>query len=105
MRFRELLDGTWYGFRLAYNTRMRWWVLDLASADGRDLVLGMRVVVGCSLLAPFRRPELPPGDLFAVDAIGEDQDPERWHLQSRVELVYRPIADVIAARGTASEVR
>ncbi len=102
--FRVLLDGTWYGLRLCFNTRMRSWTLDVAAADGTPLVLGLRVVVGVSLLAPIGVQGLPRGQLFAVDALGEGRDPGRDDLRERVELVYRPAADVAALAGTSSEV-
>jgi hypothetical protein len=105
LRFRTLLDGAWYGFRLAYNTRMQAWYLDLETSDGSLVLAGMRIAVGTNLLRPFGDGRLPPGQLFALDVEGQDRDPGRFDLSGPIQLLYRPEADVAAAAGTADEVR
>lgn len=104
LRWRSLLDGGWYGFRLAYNTRLQWWTLDVEGDDGSPLVAGLRVTTGTSLLRPFGDVRLPPGQLFAQDVEGQDRDADRYALAGPIQLVYRPVADVEAAAGTAAEV-
>lgn len=104
LHFRTLLDGSWYGFRLSFNTRMQGWYLDLETTDGTLLAAGLRVAVGTDLLRPFGDGRLPPGQLFAVDVEGQDRDPSRYGLSGPIALVYRPEADVEAAAGTADAI-
>lgn len=105
-RWRSRLDGVFYTFRCAYNTRRRLWHLDLRTSEGEALVLGIPILVGVSLLEPWRGlAGFPPGQIIAQDTTGQDRDPGRQDLRGVVRLIYRPEADVLAAEGTASEVR
>jgi hypothetical protein len=104
-RWRSRLDGTVYGFRLAYNTRNDRWYLDVQTADGTAVVSGLRVSTGVSLLAPFgENPNLPPGQLFVRDDSGADREPGLAAFRSDHRLIYRPEADVELAAGTSNEV-
>lgn len=103
IHWRERLDGEWYGLRLAYNTRMKWWTLDLEASDGAALWSGIRVVTGVNLNVPVVD-GAPPGQIFALDVEGQNRDPGRQDLRGPVVLFYRPQADVAAAVGTALEV-
>jgi uncharacterized protein DUF6983 len=104
IRWRTLLEGAWYGFRMAYNTRMQGWYLDVEGDDGTLLVAGLRVAVGTNLLRPFGDDRLPPGQLYAIDVEGQDRDPGRYGLSGPIQLRYRTAADALAAAGTATEV-
>lgn len=104
LRFRTLLEGAWYGFRLAYNTRLQAWYLDVEGDDGSPLVNGLRVAVGTDMLRPFGDTRLPPGQLFAVDVEGQGRDPWRYGLSGPIQLRYRTLADVEAAAGTADAI-
>ena len=105
MRWRSLLDGAWYTFRLVFNTRARRWTLDLENDDATPVITGIRVVDGVDLLAPHRwRPGVPPGQLFATDVTGQHTEPGRRDFAGRIGLTYRPEADVAALEGTEGEV-
>jgi hypothetical protein len=96
--FRLRLDGTIYGMRLSYMRRNGTvpgtWMLDIRNAAGDPIVLGIRVVEGCDLLAPYRSRDVPPGILRCVDTTGADADPLREGLRGPQRLVYRPRADI-----------
>lgn len=105
LRWRSLLEGAWYSFRLAFNVRAQRWTLDLENDDGTAIVQGLRVVEGVDLLAPHRwRPGVPPGQLYALDVRGSHTEPGRLDFSARIELRYRPEADVAALEGTSGEV-
>lgn len=105
MRFRSRLESVTIALRLNFNSRARTWTLDIEASDGAPIVRGLRLVEGVDLLAPFRYDDrLPPGQLFVRDTSGAHRDPGRDDLRADVRMIYRPIADVVAARGTTSEV-
>lgn len=105
MRFRQRLEGVTVSLRLNFNTRARTWTLDLESEDGTGIVRGLRLVEGCDLWKPYRYTgKLPPGQLFVRDTSGLHRDPGRDDLRGDIRLVYRDLAGVLAAAGTASEV-
>jgi hypothetical protein len=104
-RFRTRLEGEFWAFRLVWNTRVHAWFLDVISADGVDLVTGLRIAEGLDLLGAFSDTTLPPGQLFVVDDSGLHRDPPRNAWTEGWRLKYRPTSDVQAAAGTADEVR
>lgn len=110
-RFRTQLEGTLYGFRFVWNSRLFRWYCDLADAAGNTIASGIAIVTGNDLLAaipggpgPTHDPK-PPGQLFVVDDSGAGRLPTRNGWRSDFRLIYRPAADVAAAVGTPSEVR
>jgi hypothetical protein len=98
LSFRVRLDGVLYGFRLVYVRRYEatpgTWMLDISSSSGTPIVLGIRIVVGVDLLAPYRARDVPPGILRCIDTTNTGQDPTRNGLLGPQRLVYRPIADI-----------
>jgi hypothetical protein len=103
LHWRERFDGEWYGLRLCYNTRMQWWTLDLEASDGSPLWSGVRIVTGVNLNVPVVD-GAPPGQIFALDVESQNRDPGRHDLAGPIVIYYRPLADVLAAVGTAIEV-
>jgi hypothetical protein len=64
-RFRSSLNGVEYVFRAQWNERSGVWTLDiLDGATEAPLVLGVSILIGCDMLAPFA---LGIGSLFALD--------------------------------------
>lgn len=105
IRFRERLDGSWYGFRLVWYLRANRWFLDIADAAGATIVSGIGVVTDADMLAPIVRGRRPPGQLFVRDDAGLGRSPTRTGWARDFRLIYRPEADVTAAAGTLDEVR
>lgn len=86
--FQVSLDGQLYTLGLTWNEREASFHLDVSDQDGNALVLGRKVVVGLPLLARFRDPQLPRGQLLAVDTSGAGIDPGLNDLGARVPLYY-----------------
>ena len=104
--WRSRLDGVFFELRVVYNSRRHKWTIDVRDSEGTALVLGLPLLVGISLLEPWRGLiGFPPGQLFADDTTDNDRDPERNDLRGVVRLIYRPAADVATLAGTALEVR
>ncbi|MCA9681132.1 MAG: hypothetical protein KC457_02985 [Myxococcales bacterium] len=96
--------GRWI-FGLAIVSRSQRWSWWLFTASGAAIVSGLDLVVGVDLLGPISDPRRPPGQLFAVDTGRMGAPPGRLDLRGRVQLIYRPIADVAALIDTEFEVR
>jgi hypothetical protein len=92
--FEMELDGVTFGFTFNWNERAGAWFFSIADVNGVPLLSGRRVVVNFPLLARFRDPRLPAGDLEAVDTSGEKLDPGLADLGARVRLLYMPIAEL-----------
>ncbi|MGB0768850.1 MAG: phage baseplate plug family protein [Phycisphaeraceae bacterium] len=110
-RFRTLLDGTIYGFRFVWNSRLFRWYFDLADSAGNTIASGIAIVTGADLLAaipngpgPNNDPK-PPGQLYVVDDSGAGRLPTRNGWRSDFRMIYRDAAGVLEAAGTADEVR
>lgn len=88
------LDGSSYLFDFEWNDRAESWFLDVSSQNGTKLIAGIRVVVGFPLWNRYRNPELPSGDLSAVDTSGANLDPKLEDLGDRVALVYTPFSEI-----------
>lgn len=92
--FGVALEGVSYNFTFKWNTRGSLWTFDVADGAGVALVSGRRVVVGLPLLARFKDPRLPPGQLVAFDTTGAGVDPGLADLGTRVTIVYWTAAEV-----------
>lgn len=101
LSFRVPLDGRLYGVALTFNIRDRAWYLSIADDGGEDVVQGIRVCAGVSLLGDIVRPGLPPGQLYVESSINP---PGRYDWRSVARLYYRPAAVVELAAGTADQV-
>lgn len=95
-RFRSRLEGTTFRFFCSFNTRGDFWTLDIASADGDQLVAGYKLTAGEDILQQLADARLPPGTLVVVDTTGGDLDPRRTDLGDGVRLVYTTEAEVAA---------
>lgn len=84
------LEGRPYVFEFRYNQREDAWYFSVALPDGTDLVRGVKVVCGISLLKKAADVRLPPGMLTAIPK-GEDDSPpglEELGTTRRVTLTY-----------------
>lgn len=100
------LDGSSFDFEFRWNTRDEVWYLSIfdpltvAASDGsRSAILaGIPIRVRWPLLGLYRYRTRPLGELIAFDTTGEDADPGRRDLGTRVQLIYFEQAD-LAAQG------
>lgn len=94
--FTTQLEGVTYGFTFRWNGRDSAWYFDLSDSDGNPLLSGRKVVLGAFLLARFRTPGLPPGEMQAVDTSGANVDAGLDELGARVQLLYIESTDLPA---------
>jgi hypothetical protein len=95
---RVRLDGVFYRFRLAWNTRGEYWTISMRDDTGASLIDGLRITLGVNMLRQFRGSMYPPGRLVAVDTSGSSTDPGRHDLYNRrVQIVYLTAAEVADA--------
>ena len=99
------MDGRRFVFGVAYNSRSQRWLWWLLTSNGSPLIAGVELVIGVDLLAPISDPRKPAGQLFAVDTGGEGKAPGRLDLRGRVQVIYRPAADVETLADTIYQVR
>lgn len=82
------LDAARYRLQFTWNTRGRFWSLDVLERSGASIVSGIRVVANWPLLHAFQDPRLPGGILFTVDMSEVGADPGERDLGDRLVLVY-----------------
>lgn len=84
------LEGTVYVFDWRYNQREDAWRFSISLPDGTDLVSGIKVVCGKSLLKRTADVRLPAGLLMAISNNGDTSTPglEELGEGKRVTLVY-----------------
>jgi uncharacterized protein DUF6983 len=58
------LEGTDYKLSFHYNQREDCYYLSIATPDGSDIVVGIKIVADWPLLHKWSDPRLPPGELF-----------------------------------------
>jgi len=85
------LDGTRYRLKVYYSFRQEIWILDLQTDRESDLLVGIKIVPEWGLIARFKIPGLPPGEILAIDTSGQELPPGRndFGFNRRVRLVYR----------------
>lgn len=86
-----------YRFDFEWNDREEAWSFDIYDAGGDLLLAGRKVVINFPLIARFRDPRLPLGDLSAVDTSTAQLDPKFSDLGDRVKLLYTESADLPAS--------
>ena len=91
-RFRSDLDDTTYEFRFTYNGRVGLWTMDLFDEAGNDLVRGIPVYVKQLLLKQYQYDQqLPQGNLFALNIVNPDSDPDFENFGDDVILFYEEV--------------
>lgn len=105
IEWRSLLEGRRFNFKMEWTSRLGFWTLDILDVSRNDLVLGLRMVNGMDLIAPFSHLEaFPSGQLFVEDGGGLYREPGRTSFASSHHLIYRPSDVVATAEGTDDEI-
>jgi len=73
------------------------WMVDVGDADGEPLVHGQGLVLSQDIFDGYRYIDgIPPGQLFIYDSSQQGIEPGlRDFIDGRVQLWYRPIAEVV----------
>lgn len=88
---RTRLDGRDYLLRFRYNERENRWYLSIYDEEEEPILLGLKIVANWRLLKPYKYdPNVPPGELIAVDMTGNGSPPGLDELGEgrRCELLY-----------------
>jgi len=88
IRWRSILDGVRYAFRLKYRERYDCWDIQIATSQGEIVIDGIRVTEGNDMLCAWTDPRLPPGQLICVDTLGLGAHPTRNDWIERHILTY-----------------
>jgi len=89
--FRIDLDGTTYTMAIHYNERMDRWAMDFRTENNEDILIGIPLLLGTSLLARFRDSRLPDGDLFMINIEDETVEGNRDNFSVNAKLIYEPV--------------
>ena len=85
------LEGNTYNFRIIYNSRTGVWTFDLTDEDDVDLVSGVAMVLGASLIGQFN---LGIGALAMVEQGATGLDATADDLGERILLVHLTEEDI-----------
>jgi len=85
----KALDGNTYTLTVRWNTYTEKWIMDLEGATNDVAIMGIALVGGKDLLAPFGYREL--GELWVMDNSGADEDPNFADMGGRFTLEYTPV--------------
>lgn len=86
--FSTILDAKTYFFTLEHNLRSDRWSMDITDSQGTILVTGVLLNYGIDLIERYALDNAPSGHLFIYDTEGKSEDPTRYTLGTRFELIY-----------------
>ena len=82
------LERVIYLFRFRFNFRKSRWMMDIATRDGINIVVGVPMVSAISLFDRFKNPLLPPGDFMVYDTTGKLNSPGFSDFGKTIQLLY-----------------
>jgi hypothetical protein len=83
------LEGIEYLLSFYWSDREAGLYLSLLDQDQNPIAVGIKLVLGSSLLAKYTDPRLPPGILYLYDTSGQGLDIQALgDLGTRIELLY-----------------
>jgi hypothetical protein len=90
------LDLRTFTFEFRWNDRLGAWVMQIQDLAGTVLLAGRRVVLDTPLLARFRDPRLPDGELLVIDTTDEKREPGLDELgpDARCKVLYYSLAEL-----------
>lgn len=86
--FSTRMSSVKYWFRFRWHYSLKCWVFDLLDAEKDPIKLGIRLVLGHSLLKGLADPRKPPGILMFVGVGGSLKEPGQFDLGKTVQLEY-----------------
>lgn len=93
------LDLRTFAFEFRWNERAGSWFMQIRDLAGNILLAGRRVVLDLPLLARFRDPRLPDGELLVIDTTGQQREPGLDELgpDARCKVLYFSRAELLDA--------
>lgn len=86
--FQTELERRTFGFVVRWNERAAAWFVSIKSADGVEVLSGIRLATGVPLLARFAIAARPAGELVLIDTEGKGEEPSQLELGTRFLLAY-----------------
>jgi hypothetical protein len=86
--FQIELDGVVYTLSIRWNQRMGRWIMDIADADGVDLLNGIPLLTNIPLTDDYVKAGLPPGRFICEDTTGGSKIAGVDDLGNDVRLIY-----------------
>ena len=86
--FKVDLDDSTYMFRFRFNTRLDKWLMDIATEDEINLLVGIPLLPGTLLSSRFTDSRLPQGRLFIFNTVDENRECGRNDLGNDCLLLY-----------------
>lgn len=97
--FETRLDDNSYRFTLRWNQTSETWHADIEGLTNDVKLLGLPLIVGGDLLAPYAILEL--GSLYVYDAESKEENPTRESLGDRHQIIHitrgESVSDALAA--------
>ena len=86
--FKIDLESTVYTLRFRWNSRMSRWIMDIATEDGTDLLVGIPLHTNVDITSRFKKAGLPPGAFAVYDETGNGNNPDQFNFGTDVKLLY-----------------
>jgi len=86
--FRVDLGITTYTLAIHYNARMDRWTMDFKTENNENIVTGIPLLLGTSLLRRFQDERLPNGDLYMINIENENVEGNRDNFGTNVKLLF-----------------
>lgn len=93
--FTTTLGDVQFGFEVRWNSRDEAWYLDMYDADGVEMVMGMKIVLGTYLGRRSVHPWFAENVLAVIDTTLEERDAGFDDLGTRIQVRHWPVADLI----------
>ncbi|MEE8299292.1 MAG: hypothetical protein V3R67_07930 [Thermodesulfobacteriota bacterium] len=88
-QFKVDLDGIPFSFDFEFNDRLQKWSFNILDDAGTCLLVGILFTVNGLFLEKFQYDtRLPQGDLFAINTVNDEVDPDRDNLGTDVVFLY-----------------
>lgn len=88
------LDNKPYRLVFRWNDRGKFWAMDINDINDNSLVSNIKLVLNYELTKRFSDRGLPQGLMFCIDTSEKKESIGRYDLDSTVNLVYIPGAEV-----------
>lgn len=66
-----------FKLRSRWNTAYSFWTLDIYDKDDLPLLLAQKIVINTDILGRYTNPDLPSGQIYAIDAGNENRKVDR----------------------------
>jgi hypothetical protein len=85
------IEGVFYRFLYKWNNRNQAWYIDIADDSSIAQVRSRIVQLGYDIFKPFKYRTIPQGTFNIVDTSGENREPTKDDLGTRVKIQYTEV--------------